>query len=345
MAEITEVFEDFSDNVKKTVKKKPLVAAGIGVGIVALLVWWSKQKRGSEAVAYEAIGYGGYPEVSGGGSGGFTGDMSGGSDNSALYEQIIYENSAYYEKLLNDIDTTHTAEIEDLNTRLNTLTTTAQTSEEKAAAYETALQREQVISQMRANSELYNTITDRATKDALHAENMALAEMMGWEFNPETGNYFEGNSVVYTTAKQQAGYDTKYTGGAPVTTGTFVNNQTYNESIVKSVLGSSSPDKVTVNTTKSSGGTKIVAKNTETGESKIYKVASDGKPIEYNSGVTSKKTVENPDGTTKTVTVKPSTKQPSMARDKSRAGTTITTGDWAITYDNDGYAVRKTRVN
>lgn len=228
MAEIQEVFEDFSENVKKTVKKKPFIAVAVGVGAVGLFVWWKNQKRATNAVAYEAIGYGGYPEVSGSVSGGSGGSV--GSDDSALYEQLIYENSAYYEKLLGDMESSYTTEIADLNNRVDSLTASAQNSE-------AALKREQTISQMRANSDLYNVITDKATKDALHAENMALASEMGWVWDGTSGNYYEGNSVVYTTTKQEAGatnFATRPAAGQA--SNQYTNNAEYNKQVTESVL-------------------------------------------------------------------------------------------------------------
>lgn len=231
MAEIVEVFEDGAENVKKFVKKNPLIVAGLGVGAIALYVLWVKSKESSaDSTAYEAIGYAGYPTVGGGGG-------SSDSVDDSYYEEIIRENQSQTDSLLESITKEYDAYLSDMETTVGRLETTVITTEQKNAELTDQLKRQNVISQMRANSELYNTITDRATKDALHAENLALAESMGWTFDASTGNYFEGNSVVYTTAKQQAGENTAYTGGKTTTsTGTFVNNQTYNNSVVNSVL-------------------------------------------------------------------------------------------------------------
>lgn len=233
MAEIVEVFEDGAENVKKFVKKNPLVVAGLVVGGVALYVLWVKSKgAAADSTAYEAIGYAGYPTVGGGG-----GSSDYVEDSDSYYEEIIRENQSQTDSLLESITKEYDAYLSDMETTVGRLETTVITTEQKNAELTDQLKRQNVISQMRANSELYNTITDRATKDALHAENMALAESMGWTFDASTGNYFEGNSVVYTTAKQQAGENTAYTGGkATTSTGTFVNNQTYNNSVVNSVL-------------------------------------------------------------------------------------------------------------
>ena len=238
MAEIQEVFEDFSEGVKKTVKKKPFLIAAAGVGAVGLFVAWKKSRANVDTTAYEAVGYGGYPQVSGEGGG-----YGAGSDESdtALFEQILAENDSYYQGLLGDMEMTYQKDIAGLTDSITALTNRADNAEEQVSTYQTQLERATVISQMRANSELYNVISDTNQKEALHAENMALAEKMGWEFNPETGNYYEGNSIVYVTAKQQAGYVNPSTVnrlGAGQATNKYTNNAEYNKQVTDSVLKS-----------------------------------------------------------------------------------------------------------
>ena len=60
-------------------------------------------------------------------------------------------------------------------------------------------------------------------------------------------------------------------------------------------------------------------------------IASDGKPIKLTSGVLGKDT-------------KASVKTPSMERDISRAGKTITAGGFELRYDSNGYCVSKARI-
>lgn len=234
MAEIVEVFEDGAENVKKFVKKNPLIVAGLVVGGVALYVLWVKSKgAAADSTAYEAIGYAGYPTIGGGG-----GSSDYVEDSDSYYEEIIRENQTQTDTIIDSIIKEYDGYLADIETTVGVLEERAITSEQKNEELANQLKRQNVISQMRANSELYNTITDRATKDALHDENMALAESMGWTFDASTGNYFEGNSVVYTTAKQQAGENTAYTGGKPTASpsGSFVNNTTYNNGVIDSVL-------------------------------------------------------------------------------------------------------------
>ena len=223
MAELSEVFEDVADNTKKLFKSKPFIIALVGVAGVALYVALtrSKSEEAEEATAYGAIGYAGYPAVSGGGGGSeYAGGGMDYSDISAL-EEMISSNNAYYESI----------SVEQ-NEQITTLTNRVVSSEETIAAQQKALERQNVISQMQANSNLYNSITDKDTKEALHAENLALAEKMGWTFDKATGNYFEGNSVVYTTAKQDAAArgvstttTTTKTAATPNTN--YTNNATY----------------------------------------------------------------------------------------------------------------------
>ena len=60
-------------------------------------------------------------------------------------------------------------------------------------------------------------------------------------------------------------------------------------------------------------------------------MASDGKPIKLTDGVVGKG-------------AKASVKTPSMERDVSRAGKTITAGGFELRYDSNGYCVSKARI-
>ena len=239
MAEIQEVFEDFSEGVKKTVKKKPFIIAAVGVGVVGLYVAYKKSRTANQSDTVTAFSY---PSITGGGGGGSDDSTQYEeilAEKNAQFEEILAENNNYYEGLLGDMEMTYQEDIAGLTETITNLSNRVDTAESKANEYEAKLERETVISQMRANSELYNAITDKATKDALHAENMALAEKMGWVFDAETGNYFEGNSVVYTTTKQQAGainYATRPAAGEA--TNKYTNNKEYNNQVTESVLKS-----------------------------------------------------------------------------------------------------------
>lgn len=240
MAEMIEVLEDGAENVKKFVKKNPLIVAGVGVGAVALYVLWVKSRQTSaDTAGYEAIGYGGYPTVSGGGSGDM-GDIYGSGSDDSYIDEILRENQATTDSLLTSITQEYDAYFTSFEDTIGRLEERAISSEEKNKELEDQIKRQNVISQMRANSELHNAISDRAMKDALHAENMALAETMGWTFDQATGNYFEGNSVVYTTSKQEAANITKGV-GVPAkgqASNKYTNNAEYNKQVTESVLKS-----------------------------------------------------------------------------------------------------------
>lgn len=365
MAEIVEVFEDGAENVKKFVKKNPLIVAGLGVGAVALYVLWVKSRESAvDTTAYEAIGYGGYPTVGGGGSSADSGEYY---DSDSYYEEIIRENQSQTNTLLEQITVENNATLAEMESTIGYLKEKVISSEEKSAEYETQIKRQNAVSQMRANSELYNTITDRATKDALHAENLAIAEEMGWTFDPSTGNYFEGNSVVYTTAKQQSGQNTAYVGSKVSTapTGSFVNNKTYNQSVIDSVLKASAKGGYVAGVDYSAlyeesaknGADSATLKAIQTGrqnkvnsqyggvdpnptskvatalyqkDGKTYTTASDGKPIE----VTKKAEVSG---------ARTSQTKVSLARDTSRAGQTVTANGWTTTYNDKGYVVKQVK--
>lgn len=60
-------------------------------------------------------------------------------------------------------------------------------------------------------------------------------------------------------------------------------------------------------------------------DGQLAMMASDGKPIKLDGEGAAVKT-------------------PTMARDKSRAGTTITVGKFKLTYDENGYCTKKSRI-
>lgn len=222
MAEITEVFEDFTENTKKLVKSKPFLIALAVVIVLALFAAVRKNKAEdtSEAGPYEAIGYAGYPTVGGGG-----GEYSQGEDTSSYYESIIadYERTIQnmksdYEQTILDMQTNADQNVSDLKSHydssmdelysnINDLSNAQKDQADALAETNYQLQRERAISQMKANSELYNVLSkpeDASRREALHAENMRIAEEMGWEFDSHTGNYFEGDSILYTVSWQDA---------------------------------------------------------------------------------------------------------------------------------------------
>lgn len=250
MAEIEEVFQDMGDNAKKLVKSKPFKIAAVGVAGVALVVAFMRNKQDDNEQGYGAIGYAGYPSTGGDGD---SMDYTTGSEgmDSAYFDEILAEMQNQQ-----DVFGATTAE---LYGTIDSLSVELRNAKDTAAEQQYQMEVQNAISQMRANSELYNNITDRATKDALHAENLAIAEKYGFRFDAATGNYFQGNSVVYTTVKQQLGENTAYTGGKKVDTGTvsFKNNVDYQKEINKAIMSGQSA--TTINSLNEQRNAKIAA--------------------------------------------------------------------------------------
>ena len=275
MAEIQEVFEDFAENTKKVVKSKPFMIAAVGVCLVALYVGWQRNRKSSDdSGPYEAVGYAGYPTV--GGSGGSY------SDDATYYESLISE----YQTSISDMQSEHNSVIADLtqqyDTSLDELQSNIMDLSEKQKSTEEALseqtyqlERERALSQMKANSELYNALSkpeNAADREALHAENLAIAEKYGWKYDPKTGNYFDGSSVVYTTSAQKAAR----AGSGSVSTAkkassgtvSYENNASYAKRVAKTVTANSdgnapSGTKVGDNVVTKGGTYKVVAPNTK----------------------------------------------------------------------------------
>lgn len=275
MAEIEQVFEDFAENTKKAIKSKPFLFAAVGVGVVALYVGWKRNRAAADdSGPYEAVGYAGYPTV--GGSGGSY------SDDANYYESLISE----YQTSISDMQSEHNSVIADLTQQYDTsldelqsnildLSEKQKSTEEALAEREYQMERERALSQMKANSELYNALSkseNAEEREALHEENLAIAEKYGWKYDPRSGNYFDGSSVVYTTSAQKA----SRVGSGSVSTAkkassgavSYENNASYAKRVAKTVTANSdgnAPSGTRVgDTVVTKGGTyKVVDKNTK----------------------------------------------------------------------------------
>lgn len=225
--EIQEVLDDFGDNTKKLFKNKKFLVITGGVAATALVIGYLRNRESDEeATAYEAVGYAGYPTVGGSSSSEFVSTSE--VDSTSQVDEL----KSYYEEVLGQTTTEYDGVLSEMESNITTLSNRLITAEETNANYQYQIEKQNAISQMRANSELYNTLStpaDATTRAALHEENKAIAEKYGWEFDASTGNWFEGNTVLYTTAKQQAGYNTEYTGGKSAASAntTYVTNAEY----------------------------------------------------------------------------------------------------------------------
>ena len=358
MAEIEEVFQDVADNTKKLVKSKPFKVAAVCVAGVALYVALTRNQQEEDAQAYGAIGYAGYPSVTGGETG------TEGSDSS-YFEQILADMQAAQDQNFSDLyghlsDMQAQLDQNDLNSNSNVTgyrqVSQSDDSDDEMLAY---IQKQNAISQMRANSELYNNITDRAMKDALHAENLAIAEQFGWTYDPTTYNYYENGQVLYTTAKQDAGL----LGLAPKapSTGevTFKNNVDYQAEINKAIM--SGAPATTINSLNEQRNAKIAAQGGLTAaQSSGY-----DKNVDYSLAIKKAKeagadasviknletqrqnkinAVYGGKDPAKTTTATKSTTSSTSTKSTANAGKTVVEGNYKVTYNENGYVSRKTKI-
>ena len=250
MAEIMEVFEDFGENAGKVLKDKKFLLLAGGVGLVALFVGYRKNQQEEVATAYEAIGYAGYPTV-------------GGSSSSESVYSNEDENLAYFEQLLGESQTEYEATINEMESNVLTLSDRLTSAEEANTKYVETIERQNALSQMRANSELYNALStpaDANTRAALHEENIAIAEKYGFTFDSGTGNWYDGNDVLYTTSTQQAAVKTKQSSGGTSTAVNYTTNASHTAAKAKEAV-SYDPNKdytLAIQEAKSSGASQSV---------------------------------------------------------------------------------------
>lgn len=239
MAELEQVFEDTGEAAKKLFKNKWFLIAAVGVGVVAIYAAWRKNQTVDDT-AYEAVGYAGYPTV------------SGGADSSVMdYSAMDY---SYLESLMEEINAGNSVNVGEYESAIDDLTEELHVVREESKTALSALERSQAITQMRANSELYNNISDPDIQKALHEENLAIAEKFGWVFG-EGGNYYEGNSVVYTTTRQTVEAMNQKT--ATPAAVTFENNVDYQQKINEAILSGASAE--TINQLNAQRNAKIAA--------------------------------------------------------------------------------------
>lgn len=208
MPEFDEVLDDFGSNFKANMKKPWFKVALGAVVVVGLYVLYKSLKgdagTGSNVAGgeyYVPTGYAtGYPEY----EGAMYGDGSGAgyldSELESLYAQL--------DKMQTSQDTSNSALVE----QVESLNVQVKTQQETNALLEAEIYKQNVISEMKANSELYNALQGSGyadDKEYLHKRNMELAESIGATFDGVTGNYYtEGGSVLYTTTAQTVGKTT-----------------------------------------------------------------------------------------------------------------------------------------
>ena len=303
MAEIVEVFEDFGNNTKKLFKDKRFLLLAGGVGVAALVAGYLKNK---DAESEEATAY---EAIGYAGYPTVGGASSAGDAVSSYYEEDggLWEMS---ETVLN----------------MNEI-----------------MEKQQDISQMKANSELYailSTPEDAATRTALHEENKLIAEKWGFTF--DEGYWYEGNSVVYVPNSSQSSVTPAVgsTSKNPGTVDSFVNNNTYTENRTSEVKKTTSSTSSKTSSTSSSADKEILDGVYEREDGSTYVIASDGKPKDvttYKDGV-----IHKYDGSTERVATKSTY---NAKRDTSRAGQTVSAGGYTYYYNEDGYVSKIVKQN
>lgn len=270
MTDIGEIFDDFADNSKKLFKSKKFLIIAGGVGVVALFVAWRKNSTAETTTdGSAAIGYAGYPTVGGAAAESYDSIYDSGIVDE--FNSILSENESYYQGLIGNMQTEYENTFDSLQTNIIDLSDRLQDSTSLIEQQQYELERQNAISQMKANSELYNNISDRATKDALHAENAAIAEKYGFTFDGNSGNWFDGESVVYTTSVQQSAALTGKT-AAPATTA-YQNNRNYQQEINDAIMNGA--DATTINELNAARNAKIAASGGTTNANTSYDMNTD----------------------------------------------------------------------
>ena len=248
MAEIKEVIEDFGDNVSKVVKNKKFLVVVLvvaGLAIASGYLKYRKEDESDDFTAYEAVGYAGYPVVNGGGSSTTEGDSS-------YYTQ--------WDTFLNDIMTEYESELDTMQTNITELSDRLKTSEELSTEQAYLLQRQNDVSQMKANSELWHNVSDQTLKDNLHKENAEIAEKYGFTFDEVSGNWLEKGTAVYSLAWQRANtLETPTPKPTNTATVEFDNNKDYQQAIIDAINKGSSAD--VINQLNAQRDAKIAANN------------------------------------------------------------------------------------
>lgn len=231
MADVSEVFDGLETNAKDTVKnfkeflkKHPFAIAVIVVALVALFAAFRKSgSNESDQIITEAggqyyipSGYGGYPqgfydEYFYTDSSDVTGNFGGSSSSSSTTTDTSTDTNTNTEVPVTPDDGKRPHSSGGGGSSLSRDDETVFAYEQLLGEYATLAQDQagmiafqNAIAQMSANSEMYAQTRDKALKEQLHAENLAIADQYGLTFDSKTGNYFyKDGSPVYLAAWQK----------------------------------------------------------------------------------------------------------------------------------------------
>lgn len=239
MPEFDEILDNFEDNFKENIKKpwfKVALGVVVALGGYALYKSMTSDNRATETSGggeyFIPTGYAsGYPEYNGGMGGG--GDYyDGGSENydglvnyldnlNSKLDATIESSGEVHKGLYDYLDEMQTAQDTTNNAILSQVEKLGDkigVQESQDAVMQESINRQNIISEMKANSEFYNGLESGAwddVKNALHDRNMALADEIGATYDEKTGTYVDNSgSVLYTTtpttvAPRNDGYTAK----------------------------------------------------------------------------------------------------------------------------------------
>ena len=249
MAEMMDIFDDApsgknsnSSGVKKLFKNKKFLAACAVVAVVALFVAWKRNKETSYFDGSQAIGYAGYPTTGGGG-----GDTGGTSDTSYLddYNATIEEIQKEYNSSLDSVTKEYDSTLDSMYSNINDLSDQIYTLQEANEAQALKAQRDLDLGQMKANSTLYHYTNDKATQEALHKQNAAIAAKYGWDYDEQSGQYFENGVPVYGRADLGPLPTTQTVAPkVPTSSATWEKNVDYQKKINEAILSGASGSQI-----------------------------------------------------------------------------------------------------
>lgn len=227
-------FEEIGQNVSSLFKNKWFVVAAVGVGLLGLLTWNRNKNKQAEAeeektedmavLGYTGFGLGGmseedyYAEMLEEAQEAYDESVEQLTDefNTALTDQQnkfdsdLANAQAEYNKALEDAEASFQSELDKLLAQIEDManqpsssgSSGSKGSSSKNEQYLLEAELQADLAQMKANSELWWNVDSQGVKDSLHAENMAIADKWGFDYDSASGNYLSDGQVVYYTSKQ-----------------------------------------------------------------------------------------------------------------------------------------------
>lgn len=197
--EVQEVVEDLNpfDGKKMSAdnKKKVMIVAGVGVGIVALILGRKKKQAGE--VAYVAAGYDGYPTL---------------NEDVTQFEEMDSMTS-FYDSLLKEQEDHYLGLLEDTNAgwqdKFNSLENSYQqeydNSNQNPSNVNQNLTYNETVLQMKANSDLWNSTSNADLRESLAEQNLNLGYTLGATRDNEGKWWAADGSRLYLTEYEAAG--------------------------------------------------------------------------------------------------------------------------------------------